>query len=336
MGTIFPLSEKPSCFEGTLRLIEKSFGYQAPHSFQVDFAPLVDRSNHKNCFIMLDENENVLAHIGTKDRILPIGNEKFIITMLGGIAVDERFRGKGYFKTLMLDVLAEKKSETTLFLLWSDKEKLYKEFGFYLCGNQFEVESEKRPIDFTKTKYHLLSESKKKEIQDLYQKSFAKFYLTLERNQADWQMIEQTTSADLYTQSTGTKITDYFFMNKGQDLPGIIYEYGSTGELNELIETISHFGKTWVGKPVIKTENAQYQFLMTSGDLRLFTQFVLQLTQGKISIRNLNLMKQEVYFDFNEELLGLNLDEFLRGLFGPGTFEELDLPALYLSGLESI
>ena len=57
MGNIFPLSEKPSLFEDTLKLIEKSFHYKDPFSFKIDFAQLMDVSNHKNCFIMIDENE---------------------------------------------------------------------------------------------------------------------------------------------------------------------------------------------------------------------------------------------------------------------------------------
>ena len=88
MGKIFRLSEKPSCFAATLKLIERSFGYKDPHSFEIDFAPLIDKSNFENCFILLDESEKVIAHIGAKDRTITLGNEKFIFTMLGGIAVD--------------------------------------------------------------------------------------------------------------------------------------------------------------------------------------------------------------------------------------------------------
>jgi hypothetical protein len=198
------------------------------------------------------------------------------------------------------------------------------------------VENEKKENDFEKSTYHSLSPLQKKEIQLLYNESFAKTYLTLERTENDWNLIEKITSANLYFRSNQSKITDYFFVNKGQDLPGIIYEYGTKSDINEFIELISHYGKVWTGKPILETENVQYQFLMTPGDLRLFTQFVVKLTDNKIALRNINLMKQEVYFDFNEELLALNLDEFLRGLFGPGTFEELELPSIYLSGLESI
>jgi predicted N-acetyltransferase YhbS len=336
MGKIFRLSEKPSCFAATLNLIERSFGYETSHSFAVDFAPLIDESNFHNCFILLDENENVIAHIGARDRIITLGNEKFTFTMLGGIAVDESHRGEGYFQKLLQDVLAEKRSDTSFFVLWSDKEKLYNKFGFHLCGSQYELENEKVENSLFKTQYQMISSEEKKEIQKIYEKSFCKTYLTLDRGEEDWKVIEKITSADLFIKKENSKIESYYFQNKGQDLPGIIYEYGSLYELKDWLKTISHYGKVWMGSPVLETENIQYQFFMTPGDMRRFSQLVAAMTKGKILIRNINPMKQEVFFDYNEELMALDMDDFLRGIFGPGTFEELELPSFFISGLESI
>ena len=337
MGNIFPLSEKPSCLEATLQLIEKSFHYQRPNSFEIDFAPLIDKSNHHNCFILLDENEKVVAHIGAKDQFISFGNSKFPVTMLGGIAVDETRRGEGHFQTLLQDVLAEKRSDTSLFLLWSDLEKLYNKFGFYLCGTQFEInQSSHDKHGFTKTTYASLTEKEKHGLQDLYQNSFQKEYLSLDREELDWKLIEKMTSADLYIKKSSDSLAGYFFMNKGQDLPGIIYEYGTEESLENFLNEISSYGKIWAGKEVIPTEQIQFQFFMSPGDLKLFTEFIFHFTKGKISIRNINVMKQEVFFDYNEELHALDTQDFLRGIFGPGTFEELDLPNIYLSGLDSI
>ncbi len=340
MGKIFPqiktLRDKPELFEKTLKLIEKSFEYKSPNSFQVDFAPLIDISNHHNCFILIDENENVLAHIGAKEKTLTVNERKYPITLLGGIAVDESKRGEGHFQTLFNDVLAEKRAETTFFLLWSDLEKLYNKFGFHLCGTQYEFNGGLPDPLLEKTKYQALSQEEKKQIQELYASSFAKEYLTLDRTKEDWEQIEKITSADLFLNRTSTQIGDYYFINKGQDLPGIIYEYGSNIPLNQFIEEIGTHGKVWMGKELMPTEKLQYQFFMGTGDLKLFTDFIRDYTKDKISIRNINLMKQEVYFDFNDELQALDLPDFLRGIFGPGTFEELELTPIFLSGLDSI
>jgi predicted N-acetyltransferase YhbS len=336
MGNIFPLSEKPSLFKDTLKLIEKSFHYKAPNSFQIDFAPLMDVSNHKNCFIMIDENEKVMAHVGAKEHFLTLNNVKYSITLLGGIAVDESRRGEGHFQTLFQDVLAEKRSDTTFFLLWSDQEKLYNKFGFHLCGTQIEIEKKKKISPFLKTTFANLSDKEKREIKDLYTTSFAQTYLTIERSDADWKLIEQMTSADIFVKKENNIIHDYYFINKGQDLPGVIYEYGSRNDLTLLIEEISSYGKVWLGRDLISGENLQFQFFMAPGDLRLFTDFVFQLTSEKFKIRNINPMKQEVFFDFNDETLSLELPDFLRGVFGPGIFEEIEVKPFFLSGLDSI
>lgn len=336
MGKIFPLSEKPSCYEATIKLIEASFQYKKPHSFEIDFAPLIDKSNHQNCFILIDENEKVLAHIGVKERFLTVNNKKYPITLIGGIAVDETRRGEGIFQTLFMDVLAEKRSDTTLFLLWSDLEKLYNKFGFFLCGTQFEFSSGTTDSPYIKTTYSSLNEDEKKQVRSLHQESFSKIYLTPIREEKDWKDLEKVTSADLFVQKHNGKVESYYFQNKGQDLPGIIYEYGTKKEIASFIGEIGQYGKVWMGKELVATENLQYQFFMSPGDLRLFTEFILNLTGDQFAIRNINVMKQEVYFDYNDETLSLETSDFLRGVFGPGAFEEIEIPTLFLSGLDSI
>jgi predicted N-acetyltransferase YhbS len=336
MGKIFPLSEKSSCFESTLKLIERSFEYKKPHSFAVDFAPLVDKSNHHNCFIYIDENDDVLAHIGVKERTISFQGSQFSVCLLGGIAVDEKHRGEGIFQTLLNDILAEKRSDTTLFLLWSNLEKLYNKFGFHLCGTQFELALERKATPFQRTLLKNLSLEEKNELKSLYKSSFSARYLTLERTEKDWKELEEILSADLYIRKKDGLMQDYYFMNKGQDLSDVIYEYGSKNDFKNYLGELAQYGKVWMGTNFLECENLQYQFFMAPGDLKLFANFVLSITGEKFAIRNINLMKQEVFFDFNDETLSLGIDEFLRGLFGPGIFEEIEVPFLFISGLDSI
>ena len=331
---ITTLKDAPHLYSATLSLIERSFEYKKPNTFEIDFAPLIDQSNFANCFIMLDENENVIAHIGVCERNI-LG---FNMAMLGGIAVDEARRGEGFFQELIQDVLAEKRSEVAFFLLWSDQEKLYKKYGFNLCGTQIEIPQTKNAKTFQQSKLHLLNDKQKKEIQEIYQKSFSQIYTTVERTNADWTLLEKVTSADLYYEEEQGKITSYFIMNKGQDLTGVIYEYGSLGDIKELIPKMSAYGKVWLGSNFIQSEEMQYQFFLGLGDSRMFSDFVRVFTNQKMLIHEINLMKQEVYFYFNDELLSLEVEDFLRGILGPGIFEEIeaDIRPLFISGLVSI
>ena len=331
--TITTLKASPHLLNSTLELIERSFHYEKPHRFSVDFAPLMSGANHHNCFIKIDEKENVIAHVGVSERKI----NGFPVAMLGGIAVAEKYRGEGHFQELFSDVLAEKRSDVALFLLWSDQEKLYKKFGFYLCGTQLESQGQGRESNFTKTTLHKIGPDKKEMIKNLYQQSFAGTYNSVERSDNDWLELAKIESADLFIKEEAGKLTGYFFMNKGQDLSGIIYEYGSLEKLETFIPQIMPYGKVWTGFPLTATQEAQYQFFMAPGDTRFFSDFIFKYTSEQVRIRDINPMKQEVYFDFNDELLGLETEEFLRGVFGPGPFEELgDMKPLFISGLDSI
>jgi predicted N-acetyltransferase YhbS len=330
---ITTLKAAPHLLNSTIALIERAFEYKKPNSFAVDFAPLVSESNFHNCFIMIDESENVIAHIGVCERnILGIP-----VAMLGGIAVDESRRGEGHFKELIQDVMAEKRNDVAFFILWSDQEELYKKYGFHLCGMQIEVTKSGSSKAFEKTKLSALSVNQLNQLQNLYTNSFATLYSTIERSPSAWQDLMNIQSTDLYIKESAGNISDYFFMNKGQDLSNIIFEYGTTGDIKELIKSISPYGNVWLGSNLINDGEAQYQFFLAPGDTKLFAQFIKLITNEKIIIRDINPMKQEVYFYFNEELLALDTEEFLRGVLGPAPFEELgEMKPIFISGLDSI
>ena len=341
MGKNFPqrttLKESPTLLGETLNLIEKSFHYKKPFSFSTDFAPLMDPSNHHNCFIFTDESSKVVAHIGMKDKILRVNGHDHAVCLLGGIAVDEERRGEGLFRSLMEDVISEKRSDCAFFILWSDQEKLYKKFGFTLSGPQYEyLKTENKPT-YEKTTYASLSPQDKGGIHYLYEKSFATRFLTPARTAADWETIERISSADLFVKRDKQRILSYFFMNKGQDLTGIIYEYGYMDEMEKFIDEIRAHGTVWSPVALSETNTQQFQFMLAPADRRLFANFFTDYTKGQFAVRDINLMKGEVYFDFGEETLSLEIPEFLRGVLGPGTFEELgDLAPVFFSGLDSI
>lgn len=330
---ITTLKAAPHLLKATTELIEKSFHYQAENKFNVDFAPLMNEKNHHNCFILTDEKENVLAHVGFCERKIagiPVG-------MLGGIAVDVKHRGEGHFQELFQDVLAEKRSDVAFFMLWSDQEKLYAKHGFYLCGSQIAIAQVVNDKNFTKTKLNELNADQLKQIQTLYDNSFSNLYTTIERSPSDWEEISKITSSDLYIKEKSGMICEYFLMNKGQDLTEIIYEYGSQREMNVFLKEISAYGTIWMGSPLLNNGEEQLQFFMAPADTKLFSQFISHYTNNQILIREINSMKQEVYFYFNDELLSLVTEEFLRGVIGPETFEELGaLRPIFISGLDSI
>lgn len=322
------LKASPLLIKKTLALIEKSFHYEKHNSFSIDFAPLVDESNHHNCFVLTDESGEVAAHIGVSERKL--GGHT--IALLGGIAVDESKRGQGLFQELITEVMSEKISDVAFFLLWSDKETLYKKFGFHLAGPQYETQkSSAVSAMLDKTTYAKLTANERKQLQTLYKEKFLKENYSLERTEADWNLVAKITSADLYVLRKDKEIVAYCFMNKGQDLKDVVYEYvGPSDHFRSL-------GNLWTGQPLEDESEGQYQFMLCPGDQRHFSSFIADYTHNQIRPRAVNAVKQEIYFDFGEDTLVLETEEFLRGVLGPGQFEELgNLPPIFISGLDSI
>ena len=189
-----------------------------------------------------------------------------------------------------------------------------------------------------KTKLKQINEKTLNDLKILYHQSFQSIYTTIERTDEQWQELAAITSADLYYQEDDQKMTSYFFMNKGQDLGGIIYEYGTIKEISSFITKISSYGKVWLGSDLLTPNSIQYQFFMGIGSTRIFSQFIKKYTRDLVIIRDINSMKQVIYFDFQGETLELSINDFLLGLFGPGIFEEMeaDIRPIFISGLESI
>lgn len=338
MGKIFPsvirLKEKPSLRIRTLALIEKSFGYQPPFKYETDFAPLMHEKNAENSFVLVNESEEVIAHIGARIKSLSVGDRKIPFCMLGGIAVDENHRGEGHFQTLLQEVLSEHRSDVAFFLLWSDQEALYKKFGFFLCGDQFEFDAIKNTnSSFRMKSMNEVTPEEWRLIKDLYQTSFKKTYHAPERSTDDWNILKEMKDVEVYLNEDS-----YFFKNKGQDLQGVIHEHGSRKNLTDVLPMMRQHGKVWSALPLSETETQQYQFFFSPGDLKLVKDFVSAVTLSEISLRDLNVMKGEAYFDFNGETLALEIEDFFRGILGPGAFEELGegWKPIFIPGIDSI
>jgi len=329
------LKNKPQLAPALLSLIESNFGYEKPFHYKEDFAPLMDESNFEHCHLSLSENDEIIGHVGVLVRKITVLENEYTLAMLGGIAVNEKFQGKGYFKDLINHVIKTYESQVSGFLLWSDLHEMYKKFGFSLCGTQFVLSSEvPKVVDIQKTLYSSLSEDEKNQIQQLYQDGFQKHYLTLDRSRDDWEKIEKINSANLFLQRENNQIQGYFFQNKGMDLQNIIYEYGHKENFEKWHRDISGLGEVWSGVHDEEAE-VQYQFLFRPANK--FTEFVKTYTREMIQIQKTDFEKDTVTLMLIDEELELTIDDFLTGLLGPGRFDEVNyLPPLFISGLDSI
>lgn len=311
------LADSPHLTSKALKLIERSFGYNDSNSFNIDFYPLFNKNNFKNCHV-IEKDDEVLAHIGLKFR--KVGN--FPIVMLGGIAVAEVARGKGLFKSF-LSQLMDNIPPVAFFLLWSNKLELYKKLGFFPAGTLYE--------------YPKIQSSSKFEIEEISWSQFKyenlytnKIELRVDRLPSNWNEVKKITSAKVFLVKDKGRIINYFVMNKGADLNGIIHEYGHIDKIQ--LSCLQNFGKVW--SPLkLKEANILYGTVIRPGSQKLFADFVGSVFGLEITNLDLN----NISFKFESKEITLPIKDFLIGTFGPSQFSELSsTPPLFISGLDSI
>ena len=314
------IKDHPNLLDQTLFLIEDSFGYEKENSFYNDFYPLMNEKNHEHLYVVTDK-DRVIAHIGALTKKIQIKNNIYSFTMFGGIAVSKDYRGKGLFKKLFNQVLNEYKANQAFYLLWSDKLELYQQFGFYPCGELKSYPKENLQSHYIKSRFKDLSQDDLKSLMDLYNSSYE---LRPNRLDNEWDDLLKMTSIDLFIKrDKKNNIENYFIMNKGQDLNNTIHEYGEAEE-----EMLSH-GNLWTVKELKHEFTTLNSFSLKAGEK--FSKFVHDYL--KMDILEIN---EKVKFKFDGEVFNLDIEDFLSGIFGPGRFEELDLPYVYIPGIMSI
>lgn len=318
------LKESPDSYNQTIELIEKSFGYTKNNSFEVDFFPLISPKNHQNNHILLHKSE-VIAHIGQLNLEIKINNKVFHISMYGGIAVNEKFRGQGLFRTLFEHTLALY-PQSAFHILWSEKVELYKKYSFYPCFElkQYKQVTDKPQKKFIQKKWSQLSLEQKEKIKSLYTKPEEIRPL---RSQSDWEELYKITSCHIFIDQES--VENYFIKDKGEDLTDIIHEYG------QVDASILSYGSLWSPQELKSSHQTIFGTLLKIGDHTQFKNIIQTYTQDQIMIESIS--ENEVSFYFHKKLIKTSTEDFLTGIFGPSRFEELKaLKPFLIPGLNSI
>ena len=322
--------------EKTIKLIETSLSYTKHYDYSVDFAPLMNEENLSCCHIVfIQETQEVIAHIGFLKKDLLINSRTYPVGLIGGVCVHEKYQGQGLFKKLFEKMVRFYGESVGVFMLWSEKVDLYKKFDFHLCIEQREIKKTTGTNQgFTQTKYYLLTDKEKMQIKRLYNEQILNQYSSFSRNEKDWRKVEEITSSDLYIKKVDDKIVGYFFMNKGQDLQGVIHEIALDSEH----EDIYTYGNAWLGPNNNKGKEGELQFssLVKVSNIDIFRRMIYDYTEQKVTL--ISLDKGEAKFEFERQIHSHPIDRFLTGIFGPYNFEEFNFKTkpLYISGLDSV
>ena len=115
-------------------LVSRAFGYQEPHMFFHDFpiwasSQVVRLGNF--------QGETLLSHVGIRFTEMMIEKRKIPVALIGAVATDEKFRGKGLSTQLLkfaLQKIDAAKAEWSF--LWGSEHEFYGKLGFRLKGVQ--------------------------------------------------------------------------------------------------------------------------------------------------------------------------------------------------------
>ena len=285
------LKNSPEYYLNTIKMIEESFGYHPENKFDIDFYPLMSEENRENCHILVIDNK-VVAHVGVLKKELIINNKTFSINMYGGIAVAENERGKGYFKKIFHDVL-NNYSNCSLHLLWSDQLEMYEKFNFHPTIEQFEYNDQlDDAIGFEKISLSDLTDKDLSILNSIYE---TQSDLRIKRTTKDWKQLAHITSSDFYIKKSEGNITNYFFMNKGEDLNGVIIEVGSFDDYHEIM----NYGVLWSPIAIGTNYETLYAAVAKIGD-KSFIDFIQTYTDNIIKINTITADQVDFKFENND------------------------------------
>ena len=336
---IAKIEDFPHFETDALALIEESFQYSSPFHYSIDFFPLVKKENSPHRYILIKNEVEVIGHIGVKEKILSHHQFDFKVIFLGGIAIKDSERGKGYFNLLIKEVIKNYHSDVAMMFLWSDKPELYQKLGFELCIGQIQVNGNTDKELLERRLFKDLNWEDKKRIRDIYNKTLQEDCFSIKRNKEEWNEIEQITSAHFYLLRNKERIVSYFVKDKGKDLNNIAHEIGYEEEkyLKEMINSSAatfwlpeKFLQLWPESPI------QYGAMVKISEPNLFHDLISVWSDGEIN--TLSIKENIVKFLFNDEIFTLSSQEFLASVFGPYPLKEFQPfnKNLYISGLDSI
>lgn len=215
--------------------IGEAFNYKMPFSIETDFSPLfTDRTLNRSYFLY--DKKILIGSILIKDKEILIKNSIIKVSCIGGVFICEDYQGSGLFKYFLSTILKKlQKSDSDFVMLWSEKEDLYKKFGFMPVGKTYwhypGNSKNLPPKGYTLTSFRDLAENDFTQIKKIHREKLSAN--TFIRKNEDWEEIKKIHSINIFIKrDANQEVSDYYFQGKGMDLVGIIHE-GPTTLLNQ-------------------------------------------------------------------------------------------------------
>ena len=323
-------------------LINRTFNLPEGTHFLDDF-PIWDERFAPEPAVRLGvfNGQDLVASTGIRLAQLKAPHGSITVALLGAVATDEKWRGKGLASQLVSFAVqwAEQRGATAI-LLWGSEYDLYRKLGFELCGVQYRV-----PLT------GLSLPACELEVGQAWQPAIAQQLqkrpsgLALQDSDSKWLAAHK--NVQWFWTGRADAPTAYVAYGRGVDLNGLIHEWG--GQPEHLLQLLSHVRTKFPEAQVIGTRDLleQHGFALDTNE----PEFVCMATVIN-PVRIFDAYHPEVPFTSklelerwtlksgDETISGLDSGDLARVLFGPQNehrflSEYLPLP-LWLWGLDGV
>jgi GNAT superfamily N-acetyltransferase len=192
-----------------------------------------------------------------------LGQDQFLIGLVGNVATDPRFRGHGHMRSLLTTVeeIAQEKQLQALFL-WSDLSSFYQNLGFVSVGQEYHFHFlESSSPRKARTAARLSRMNLQGITDDFLMQMLAlrpEVTMLLERSLAEFRLMLEIPWIDLYVAYEAGDVAAFAIQGKGYDMMGVIHEWGCT-DADFLLDLV-HFVRRDKGLPQC--------MLLTPGELK--------------------------------------------------------------------
>ncbi|NRA45562.1 MAG: GNAT family N-acetyltransferase [Oligoflexales bacterium] len=186
-------------------------------------------------------------------------DSEFPVALIGNVATDKNYRGCGLMKSLFTELWSKALDQGFHgLILWSDLLDFYKKLGFYPCGHEYRIcfsskELKKFPqqYDFFVPEADFYNEGILSQMLCLRPKT----PLSLKRSTQEFMELLKIPDTVVLVSSHGGTIESYFVLGKGNDMLGVVHEWGAKntdlvlGALKHIVEA-TKWDMIWLLAPL--------------------------------------------------------------------------------------
>ncbi|MEW6055443.1 MAG: GNAT family N-acetyltransferase [Bdellovibrionota bacterium] len=227
-------------FNDWKRFLDENFGYTSPQSYVVDFAPLFEAGSLSSSRLLWDRDQIIAS--GTLYPVTAvIKDETLRLAIVGAVATHQEYRGKGFSRKVLTELEAaalqsRDTSEAKGLILWSDRYEFYEKLGYRKVGLQeiYGLSDLRSPTFWPEgTPIYGWDWAQVKEL-------YEKHPMRVARTDRHWNALKDIKSCTRlqWITNDGTVLA-YIGIDRGQDLHGIIHEWGGDPQALHCLVTVA-------------------------------------------------------------------------------------------------